>query len=366
MTDPVDTALRHYHRAGPAPGPTDLATIRQRVLVRTAEPDAKSPRPLRRVAVVVAASVVVAGAAATTITLWPAGTHTPLAGTTPGRGTATPNTDAITKADSVPATMNLVIERVANAKPLNLSHGGYLYTAERTVSVQGVTGVDGPAYYLTEELTERWSAVDEGTLPKLIRSTYGLNARPLTPADGDRLAKYGTDYTKVTTSTSDPATDPKKAPGPPPQPSLANPTPSYLASLPTDPDQLATVLRTEAAKDGPAGETDRLIFKRVSALATTADALLSPELRSALYQVLASVPGVERVPGQVDLAGRPGVAIAKTDDGRRTEIIIDPVSTRMIGFRMVALTAQDGIPAGTVIFSATANQKIVERLGGKA
>jgi hypothetical protein len=338
-------------------------------LVRTAELDTKitpGRRSLRTAMVVVAASVVVAGAAATTITLWPDGAQqTRAAGTTPRPRPTSPDTDAITKADSVPATMNLVVERVANAQPLDLRHGGYLYTAERTLSVQAATGPDGPAYYVTEEVTERWSTVDEGTLPKLTRSTRGLNAHPLTPADGDRLAKYGTDYTTVTTSTSDPATDPKKAPGPAPEPSLANPTPSYLASLPTDPDQLKSVLRAEAAKDGPTDQADRLIFKRVSALATTADALLSPELRSALYRVLATVPGVERVPGQVDLAGRTGVAIAQTANGKRTEIIIDPASSRMIGSRTVALTARDGIAAGTVIFSASANQKIVERLGDK-
>jgi len=103
----------------------------------------------------------------------------------------------------------------------------------------------------------------------------------------------------------------------------------------------------------------------VGALATTADALLSPALRSALYQVLATVPGVERVPGQVDLAGRPGVAIARTGDGKRTEIVIDPGSSRMLGFRIVAVTAADGVPAGTVVYAATADQKIVREPGEK-
>jgi len=39
MTDQaVDAALRRYHHEGPAPDPADLATIRRRVLARTAEP----------------------------------------------------------------------------------------------------------------------------------------------------------------------------------------------------------------------------------------------------------------------------------------------------------------------------------------
>jgi hypothetical protein len=220
-----------------------------------------------------------------------------------------------------------------------------------------VTGKDGPASYVTEDVTERWSAVDEGTLPRLVKTTRGLNARPLTPADGVRLAAYGTDYTKVTTFTDVPGTNPKNTPATPAKPGLANPTPGYLASLPTDPDRLRAVLQAEAAGDS------RLVFKRVAALATTADALLSPALRSALYQVLATVPGVERVPGQVDLGGHVGVAIAHTGDGKRTELVIDPVSSRMIGFRIVAVSAADGVPAGTAVYAATAGQKIVRKVG---
>jgi len=361
MTDQaVDAALRRYHHEGPAPDPADLATIRRRVLARTAEPARPGRRALRTATVAIAAAVVAAGA----ITFWPAG---PREETRPAQ--AMPGTEAITEAitdaDSVPATVKLVVERVANAQPLDLGHGGFLYTAERALSVRTVTGKDGPASYVTEDVTERWSAVGEGTLPKLVRMTHGLNAHPLSPADGAKLAAYGTDYTKVTTVTADPATNPKYAPAAPPEPGLANPTPAYLASLPTDPGRLAAVLRAAVAEDGPGGDADRLLFKRVSALATTADALLPPPLRSALYQVLATVPGVERVPGQVDLAGRAGVAIAHTADGKRTEIVLDPVSSRMLGFRIVAVAAADGMPAGTVVYSATADQKIVEKPGEK-
>ncbi|GAB2780648.1 CU044_5270 family protein [Amycolatopsis magusensis] len=385
MTDPaehraVDTALRRYHRAGPRPAPADLALIRQRVLLRTADPGTRGVPgwSLRRVAVAAAASAVVAGVAATAVAVWPSGSPSgTVAGAPPGTGTAATGrsganatddaiTEAITGADSAPATVDLVVRRVANAQPLDLRHGGYLYTARHDVSVQSATGVDGSAHYVTEEVSERWSAVDAGTLPELIKSTRGLNARPLTPEDGARLAAYGTDYTTVITSTYDPATDPKGDPGPAPEPSLVNPTPAYLASLPTDPERLRAVLRAEAAGDGAAADADHLIFKRVSALATAADALLSPELRSALYRVLAGLPGIERVPGRVDLSGRVGVAIAETDrHGRRTEIVIDPVSTRMIGFRTVALTGIDGIPAGTVLFSATSDQKVVAHQGDK-
>jgi hypothetical protein len=351
--DLVDTALRHYHRAGPQPALEDLAAIRRRVLERTAEPR-RSPVGITAVAVAVAACAVVAAGA---VVLWPTGAMDS-GHTATGHPTrpAQQDIDAITKADTAPATVELVVRRVANAQPLDLRHGGYLYTAERSLNVRSAVGPDGLAYYVAEDVIERWSALDEGTGPTLMRMTRGLDAHPLTDADGEKLARYGTDYTKVTVSTYDPAKDPKGPSGPPPEPGIDNPTPSYLASLPTDPDQLLAVLRAAAGGD---------VFKEGAALSTMVDALLSPELRAALYQALVKIPGVERIPGTVDLAGRPGVAIAHAADGMRTELVIDPNSARMLGFRMVQLTGADGMAAGTVIYSATANQKIVDRVGDK-
>ncbi|MEU5264006.1 CU044_5270 family protein [Amycolatopsis sp. NPDC021455] len=350
--DVVDAALRHYHHAGPRPDPADLARIRGAVLARTAA--ARRPARLRGVSVAVAASVV----AATTIALWPE-SPPPAPSATPAGPDA--GAEAITAAGSVSATVDLIVRRVANAEPLDLRDGGgYLYTADRSVSVQSATGPDGPAHYVTEDVTERWSVVGEGTAPKLMRLTRGLNARPLTPADAAKLARYGADYTKVTTSTYEPSSHPKLAEAPSP-PGLANPTPAYLASLPTDPGGLLAVLR--ASVDAKGTDADRQVFKAGAALATTTDALLPPGLRVALYQALARVPGVERIPGRVDLAGRPGVAIAHTHDGKRTEIVIDPATSRTLGYRMVTTAALDGMAPGTVVYSVTKNQKIVEHLG---
>jgi hypothetical protein len=370
----VDAAMRLYYQSGPEPDSTALAGIRRQTLTRTAALDA-GRAPVRRLslrlAMGAAGVVVVAGVATAAVSVWPGGSAAP-SGVVAESAPATSAQDlaaaaAIVSADGVAATMDLLLDRVTNAQALNVGQGGYVYTSQRDVSVQAAEGPEGTAYYVTEELTERWSAVNSGTLPQLVRSTRGLNAHPLTAADGARLARYGTDYTKVTTSTYDPSTDPKRGPGAATPASMTNPTPAYLASLPTDRAGLLAVLRAEAAKDGPAAESDHLIFKRVSALATAADALLSPRLRAALYQVLATLPGVDRVPGQVDVAGRAGVAIAETDhNGRRTEIIIDPVSSRMIGSRTVAVTAFRAIPAGTVLWSATSTQTIVHELGAKS
>jgi RNA polymerase sigma factor (sigma-70 family) len=54
---------------------------------------------------------------------------------------------------------------------------------------------------------------------------------------------------------------------------------------------------------------------RSVSFAARADALLTPAGRTALYQAIALLPGIERTPGQVDLAGRGGVAVGRTAEG---------------------------------------------------
>ncbi|HKS99838.1 MAG TPA: hypothetical protein VJT31_09940 [Rugosimonospora sp.] len=148
-------------------------------------------------------------------------------------------------------------------------------------------------------------------------------------------------------------------------PGLAHPTPAYLASLPTDPATLLTVIRKRLPAGKPGTDTQQ-VFLAVATLVTRADALLSPELRAGLCRALATLPGITRQPGAADLAGRTGVAISRTDGGVRVDLILDPASSRVIGVRQVIVDpAKDGatVPAGTVQWWSTTNQKVVGSAG---
>ena len=101
----------------------------------------------------------------------------------------------------------------------------------------------------------------------------------------------------------------------------------------------------------------------MSSLVTKADALLRPELRSALYRALATLPGITRQSGTTDLDGRTGIAISRTSDGARFDLILDPASSRVIGVRQVLVEAERGVPAGTVQVLSSTDQRIVGKLG---
>lgn len=358
MSDPteypeLDAALRLHHATAPEP---DLAPIRREVLGRIAASDGKRTR--NRKLVLATAALAVIAAVTTTVAVWPSAPQPSVVATADADAIA-----AITNAADAPATMNLLIERVAKAKPLNIAQGGYLYTSSRGTGLGVASGPDGPAYYWMDTVTEYWNAVDDSHRVRLSRSTQHLNARPFSEADRVKLEKYGSDYATVRSYSGDSRVDPPPT-QPPLPPGLGNPTPGYLASLPTDPVALKALWYRPDT--GPEPTADRSLFKEVAHLIEMVDALLTPELRSAIYQVIATLPGVERIPGQTDLAGRAGVAIAGMEHNKvRPEIIIDPVTSRAIGSRTVQALDDGPRRSGMVIGSSTTDQKIVEELGEK-
>ncbi|UIX32446.1 CU044_5270 family protein [Streptomyces sp. GQFP] len=90
-----------------------------------------------------------------------------------------------------------------------------------------------------------------------------------------------------------------------------------LADLPTEPGALRTFLES----GNPATPKDEAVFNGIVQLLVDR---VSPEVRSALYEVLAELPYVRLVGPVKDGAGRAGVAIEYDSEDRRTRIVIDP------------------------------------------
>jgi hypothetical protein len=117
------------------------------------------------------------------------------------------------------------------------------------------------------------------------------------------------------------------------------------AAVPTDPDGLLTAIY-QLVKDPtcapiPVGDTvqDRAFMLIDGMLQTVQPA----EVRAALYQALAKIPGVTVAQGATDAAGRRGVAFARaaaiegpgSSDWLRLEIILDSHTYRYLGARHV-------------------------------
>jgi hypothetical protein len=368
MIAPVEvTALRTYVGVVPDPSPDHLARLRRDVLTRIATDTASSRGGVwwsSRVVSVGAAGVLVLGAA-TAIGV----THLPHAKHPSGAAAGSvDSTTALINATSAGETLRLLANHTNLAQPVTAKKGSFLYTKERELVLQTVVGADGPAAYFSELVRETWANVDD-LRDVRITGTRGLNAHALTPADEVKLRRYGIEFDKVVPFEAHPA--PAVRPGHNKNaPDMGNPTPAYLASLPTDPNKLLEVLRAEnATSNGDTTLADSLIFKTIPVLATHVDAVISPQLRSALYQVLGLLPGVQRLPGQVDILGRTGVAVTDTvNDDRRLEIIFDPKTARIIGTAEVAIKDMEyadnvRVPKDTVLHAKFSEQTVVTKAG---
>jgi hypothetical protein len=147
---------------------------------------------------------------------------------------------------------------------------------------------------------------------------------------------------------------------PNPRPSLNAPTYRLLQSLPTNPHNLLERLYTDTKGSGPNPQQE--VFVTIGDLVR--ESIAPPKVRAALNQAAALIPDVELVPSAVDAAGRHGVAVARTHDGERTELIFDRTTLQFLGERVVVVESRTGFPAGSVIgTSAVLRSAIVDRPG---
>lgn len=144
--------------------------------------------------------------------------------------------------------------------------------------------------------------------------------------------------------------------------SFTTPSWPFLAGLPTDPGVLYRQVEDFSRGHGPSLHEEMLV--------TIGDALkystAPPAVVAALYEVAARVPGVELVPGAVDVAGRRGIAVALTSYWTRRELIFDDSTGTFLGARELFAHAQMGYPAGTLFTSQATTVTVVDAIGQTA
>lgn len=107
-----------------------------------------------------------------------------------------------------------------------------------------------------------------------------------------------------------------------------------LDALPTDPTELGALLR-EMVAGHPSGE-DNELWESVTGLLSESPA--SPELRRALWQVAATIPGVDLLGVVTDSAGRQGTVIERNelDQGwYRLRYTLDPVTGALLEWQTI-------------------------------
>jgi hypothetical protein len=116
-----------------------------------------------------------------------------------------------------------------------------------------------------------------------------------------------------------------------------------LSKVPTEEGALRSFIEERAAKADQPLEYE--MFVRVGDLLresfSSPLAYNSPDLRSALFKVAASLPGVQLLGDTTDESGRHGVAVGYAYQGTLSELIFDPATSALLGEREVQI--DDGI-----------------------
>lgn len=120
-----------------------------------------------------------------------------------------------------------------------------------------------------------------------------------------------------------------------------------LLRLATDPAALSSAIRAIAASNpNPLGWEMLTIVSDI-----LGESAAPPQLRAALYQVAATIPGIELVGTVRDRAGRSGIAVAASRSDLRLELIFDPRTSALLAKEETLRhpVADTTAPAGTPI-----------------
>jgi hypothetical protein len=188
---------------------------------------------------------------------------------------------------------------------------------------------DVPAYcYNLPQQRQIWIGADGSGR---IQETYGTPSF-VTPADRAAWVSHGSPALSTTPS------DTTFGPG------TLSDGPQVLSKLPTDPGQLGSMLSARTIEGGPPGPAED--FAQIGDLLRETNA--SPALRSALYQVAETIPGVKLLGTVTDHDGRSGIGLARVSaGGEEFEYVFDPSTSALLGEQDVATVPNAGYPGAT-------------------
>ncbi|HEX9998838.1 MAG TPA: CU044_5270 family protein, partial [Actinoplanes sp.] len=107
--------------------------------------------------------------------------------------------------------------------------------------------------------------------------------------------------------------------------------PAYLRDLPTEEKAMRAYLYKDADDHKPAGPSpDTRAFTKVGD--TLREQYVPPASVAAMFDAAATIGGTSVVK-QVDLAGRHGIAVSRTDQGTRHDLIFDSSTYKFLGER---------------------------------
>lgn len=225
--------------------------------------------------------------------------------------------------------------RVAARQPaVALQPGAFAYTRSQESNADGVVLPGGKTYdVLVRTTREIWVGPDGSGRIRQVSEPAGF------PTAGDRSVWEAAGSPSLSQIAAGQTYDRTFGPGGLDSPlNVDGLTRAQLLGMENDPSALASAIRTVAAQNpNPLG------FEMLTIIGDLlSESAAPPQLRSSLYQVAATIPGVQLLGTVRDPAGRKGVAVASD---ARLELIFDPATS--------ALLAKEQTPAQPIAVDGT-------------
>jgi hypothetical protein len=122
--------------------------------------------------------------------------------------------------------------------------------------------------------------------------------------------------------------------------------------VPTDPDALRVYIEDRASHaDQPLNYEMFVVIADLLRESFSSPILYSSDgLRSSLFEVAATLPGVESLGTTTDQSGRVGIGVGFTHDGSRLELIFDPETSAILGEREVRIEDGQTVPGSWIVY----------------
>jgi hypothetical protein len=306
----VDTLLRAYDPASrqPLPGPDSAEAIGiYQQIIGTARPERKAARSRIRIVVGVTSGAVAALAVGLTLSSLPGGTHSA------GTAIAHPSPSTSRAAVIAVLTAKQVLDTAATAA---LSHPGVAPRPDQFVYTK--VG-DGGGH-----VAQTWLSVD-GSRNGLMEA-QGPNGTTtiLGCVDSKRQIRSPGYNGKPYTGPAKP-----KAPVPldgPVDTEPCTPQPAFFPAMPTTARAMPAYLaKTQGVRLNDINDVAKVVEGMFQS-----DYLL-PAQRAALYEFLATTPGLTLERNVKDITGRPGIGVGWSFQGSKAMLIFDPSTYTLLG-----------------------------------
>jgi hypothetical protein len=342
MTDDRDVdPLREFRADLADPTPDRQVRIRARITGQGAgaRPSPRAGRPKGMLVPAVAATAVLAVVAgAGYVAFDGSGGGTPAARQSPASGTGQPAPDqpvappsAKTSSTPVPpspaehqAAVSLLEQFAASAgsgpAPITVPDGQLLYVSGTGSATNTTVGAGGQSSSSTQAYKHEMWVEPAGNIVVMIRRTDGDDSF-VVPDPGDPMDNHEDEVERARAEYEGTG------------PTFRQPSPQFLAALPTDPRVLLERIRTTAVDSGGSWSADHAIMDLMRQFLYINEPLITPQVRAALYRALATLGSISSTGQPITVDGRSVYAIGQSERESRQELLVDAQTGRIVGGR---------------------------------